>query len=100
MRLLNHIKTRLNNQRKRIDERPNWQVAMLGAAAITPALYWGLMLKDVTPGLIDATNKTGLTLEAIALWTLVGLFGVQIWFLGCAAKKCHDILFKRMFDAL
>jgi hypothetical protein len=99
MNLLDHLKACLKIQRKRIDQRADWQVAVLGICSAIPALYWALTLKDITPHLIQATNQTGITLQASTMWLFVGLAGVQIWFFGCVAKKCGDTLYKRMFDA-
>lgn len=67
-----------DNQHPNMRCAPNETPAIRGASAIIPVLYYGLMLNDIAPPLIQTTNKTGITLEALVLWFFVGLFGVQI----------------------
>ncbi|MFD1217562.1 hypothetical protein [Microbulbifer celer] len=73
-----------------------WAV-IIGAASFMVAGYWGLMIKDVLPQAIDATNKDGFSLVALGVWTLIGFFGVLIWVFGCIAARCHTVLYERWF---
>lgn len=77
--------------------RSSWLIAPLGGAAGVCTLYYAKVLTEVTPPLIEATNKAGLTWLGLALWVIVGLLAVQMWFHGCVAKRCHEVLYKRMF---
>ncbi len=72
-------------------------LAIIGVGAFIVAGYWGLMLKEVVPELIKATNSAGITLPAIALWSLLSIYAAGVWFFGCIAARCHSILYDRWF---
>lgn len=85
------------SKKNHIDNWENWQLIIIGGGAALCALYWSLMLTNVTSPLIEATNKYGVTWLALALWLLLGIFAAGAWIYGCIATKCHQVLFARMF---
>ena len=72
-------------------------LCLLGASAFLVACYWGLMLKDVVPPLITATNKAGFSSFALKLWLFLGSYAVAVWYFGCIATRCHAVLYERWF---
>ena len=72
-------------------------LCLLGASAFLVAGYLGLMLKDVVPPLITATNKAGFSSFALKFWLLFGCYALALWFVGCIAARCHAVQYERWF---
>jgi len=69
----------------------------IGAMSFCVAGYWGLMLKDVVPVFIEATNKSEISWLVVAVWILLGAYASAVWVCGCLATRAHAILYDRWF---
>lgn len=71
---------------------------LLGGPSFLVAGYWTLMLKEVLPEYLKVVSRLGY-IDAIG--TTLGLFllafGLQVWFFGCIAARCHSMLYDRWF---
>lgn len=81
-----------------IQDLRDLKLILLGGPSFLVAGYWTLMLKDVVPEYIKTVNKVG---YIDAMGTAIGLvllaYGIQIWFFGCIAARCHSVLYERWF---
>ncbi|WP_374005832.1 hypothetical protein [Delftia lacustris] len=98
MRTFQRAQAAFRARRKwQLHELNDWVLAVLGAASFLVAGYWGMAIASVLPGMVSATNQHGLTALGAALFLFLGGMGVGVWFYGCLAKRCNDILFERHF---
>lgn len=81
----------------RLHELSDWILAPLGAVSFLIAGYWTMAMINVLPDLVIATNQNGLTWVGAAAFAFLGGLGVTIWFHGCLAARCHQLLFDRNF---
>lgn len=84
-------------KKKTFEELDDFLLAVLGVLAFLVAGYWGLMLGDVVPEFIKIVNENGISLMAIGLALLLGVFGITVWFFGCISARCHTLLYERWF---
>ncbi|MDC8804059.1 hypothetical protein PRZ61_11475 [Halomonas pacifica] len=82
---------------KTFENLSDWVLAILGVLSFFVAGYWGLMLSDVVPDFIKATNQAGISFPVAGLAILLGGFGLSVWFFGCIAARCHTLLYERWF---
>ena len=97
MKIFSRIKAFVQAQKRSFDDMHDWQLALLGAGGALPALYWASKLTVITPQLTRITDQYGLNWLGIGCWVCVGLIAIQTWYLGVIAKRCGEILAKRMF---
>jgi len=75
----------------------DWVLAMLGVISFVIAGYWGIVVANFLPDLLNQTNQHGLTFVRTAIFVCLGVMGVCIWFFGCLATRCHSLLYERHF---
>lgn len=99
MKIFDTLTASWNFRRKyQLQDLSDKALISLGGPSFLIAGYWTLMLKDVVPEYIKAVNRLGYidaTGSALALFLL--MFGLQVWFFGCIAARCHSVLYERWF---
>ncbi|WP_053108325.1 hypothetical protein [Thiopseudomonas alkaliphila] len=85
-------------KKKSFQELNDWFLAVLGAAAFLIAGYLGLVLGAVVPTFIEITNEHGISLTAVGIAILLGVFGICFWFFSCIAVRCNALIYERWFN--
>lgn len=99
MKIFNTVAAKWKSRRKyQLQDLSDKALIFLGGPSFLIAGYWTVMLKDVTPEYIKAVNRLGyIDAMGTALALFLLLFGLQVWFFGCIAARCHSVLYDRCF---
>lgn len=96
--MLNKFASWISRRKKgSFDEFPSCAIGVQGIIAFLVTGYLGLMLGDVVPEFVKKVNEVGISLGAIWLGILLGVYGLALWFFGCITARCHGILYERWF---
>lgn len=95
-----HLLTLLKSQwgkYKTIEEMPTSHHCFLGLA-ILPSLFYGYVLAQVVPKLMDATRNAPFSWVEIPVWLFIGLLALYALHLGWVAKRCGELIYKRFYQ--
>lgn len=66
--------------------------------AILPSLFYGYVLTQVVPKLMEATRTLPFYWIEIPIWFFIGILALYTLHLGWVAKRCGELIYKRFYQ--
>ncbi|NCE83466.1 hypothetical protein [Pseudomonas sp. Q1] len=86
-----------NRKKKTWAELNDWALALIGVPSFLVGSFYGLIVKKVTPEMVDLSQIHGLPHEAILAFLFLGGLALSSWYFLNVARRCSQLLYERNF---